>query len=338
MEAIEYEKVIGEYKSKFTELDKAIAARDKVIDDLRKKVTEFRNKFYDIQHENDEHIEHIESLRKMNNDNVKIQQKNMNKLKEDFKDKNRLYENRINELQSSAKIAEDEKTQIAKKLDIAQNVIGQLKEKIDEKDAEITNLQHSKSTNKFTSETQTSLADELKNAVHVNKFSKEKKEMLEKFTNIPSKINLQIEHLSKSIINLKNRKPQRCNYGWGCKRKFCRYSHDYLYSYKKVASSICDEDFSTSKHLEEHQVSVHEVNQLIAVNSHNINSKTRKCSMKVEKRESEEESSSSTSSSSSSSVTTSTPTSITSSSQKSSFSVNNSEREEVGGMSLSNSL
>ena len=213
MEAIEYEKVIGEYKSKFTELDKAIAARDKVIDDLRKKVTEFRNKFYDIQHENDEHIEHIESLRKMNNDNVKIQQKNMNKLKEDFKDKNRLYENRINELQSSAKIAEDEKTQIAKKLDIAQNVIGQLKEKIDEKDAEITNLQHSKSTNKFTSETQTSLADELKNAVHVNKFSKEKKEMLEKFTNIPSKINLQIEHLSKSIINLKNKKPQRCNYG-----------------------------------------------------------------------------------------------------------------------------
>ena len=213
MEAIEYEKVISEYKSKFTELDKAIAARDKVIDDLRRKVTEFRNKYYDIQHENDEHIEHIESLRKMNNDNVKIQQKNMNKLKEDFKDKNRLYENRINELQSSAKIAEDEKTQIAKKLDIAQNVIGQLKEKIDEKDAEITNLQHSKSTNKFTSETQTSLADELKNAVHVNKFSKEKKEMLEKFTNIQSKINLQIEHLSKSIINLKNKKPQRCNYG-----------------------------------------------------------------------------------------------------------------------------
>ena len=213
MEAIEYEKVIGEYKSKFTELDKAIAARDKVIDDLRKKVTEFRNKFYDIQHENDEHIEHIESLRKMNNDNVKIQQKNMNKLKEDFKDKNELYENRINELQSSAKIAEDEKTQIAKKLDIAENVIGQLKEKIDEKDAEITNLQHSKSTNKFTSETQTSLADELKNAVHVNKFSKEKKEMLEKFTNIQSKINLQIEHLSKSIINLKNKKPQLCNYG-----------------------------------------------------------------------------------------------------------------------------
>ena len=52
-----------------------------VLDDLRKKVTEFRNKFYDIQHENDEHIE---SLRKMNNENVKIQQKNMNKLKEDF--------------------------------------------------------------------------------------------------------------------------------------------------------------------------------------------------------------------------------------------------------------
>ena len=139
MEAIEYEKVISEYKSKFTELDKAIAARDKVIDDLRRKVTEFRNKYYDIQHENDEHIE---SLRKMNNDNVKIQQKNMNKLKEDFKDKNEIYENKINELQSSAKIAEDKNTQIATKLDIAQNVIVQLKEKIDEKDAEITNIQH----------------------------------------------------------------------------------------------------------------------------------------------------------------------------------------------------
>ena len=81
-------------------------------------------------------------------------------------------------------MAEDEKTQIAKKLDIAQNVIVQLKEKIDEKDAEITNLQHSKTTIKFTSETQTSLADELKNAVHVNRFSNEKIEMLEKFTNI----------------------------------------------------------------------------------------------------------------------------------------------------------
>ena len=93
-------------------------------------MTEFRNKFYDIQRENDEHIE---SLRKMNNDNVKIQRK-IWILKEDFKDKNELYENRINELQSSAKIAEDEKTQIAKKLDIAQYVIGQLQEKIYEKD------------------------------------------------------------------------------------------------------------------------------------------------------------------------------------------------------------
>ena len=80
-------------------------------------------------------------------------------------------------------------------------MIVQLKEKIHEKDAEISNLQHSKTTGKFTSETQTSLADEIKDAVCVSKFSNEKKEMLEKFKNIQTQINLQIDHLSKSIKN-----------------------------------------------------------------------------------------------------------------------------------------
>ena len=85
MDSNQYEKVISEYKTKFTELDKAIAARDKVIDDLRKKVTEFRNKFYNIQNENDDITEHIESLRNMNNHNVKLHEKNVNKLKEEIK-------------------------------------------------------------------------------------------------------------------------------------------------------------------------------------------------------------------------------------------------------------
>ena len=43
---MDYEKVISEYKSKFTELDKAIATRDKIIDDLRKKVTEINTMTY----------------------------------------------------------------------------------------------------------------------------------------------------------------------------------------------------------------------------------------------------------------------------------------------------
>ena len=178
--------MISEYTSKFTELDKAIAAHDKVTDELRKKVTEFRKRYYDIQHENGEHIEHIESLRKMNNNNVKIHDKNMTKLKVEFKDKSETYEIEISELRSSTKVAEDKNNQIAKKLDIAQNVIVQLKEKID---VEITNLQRSKPTNKFTSETQTSLADELSHAVVVNKFSNEKKELLDKFAKFQTKIN-----------------------------------------------------------------------------------------------------------------------------------------------------
>ena len=65
---------------------------------------------------------------------MKIHDKNMTKLKEEFKDKSETYEIEISELRSSTKVAEDKNTQIAKKLDIAQNVIVQLKEKIDEKD------------------------------------------------------------------------------------------------------------------------------------------------------------------------------------------------------------
>ena len=159
--------------------------------------------------------------------------------------------------------------------------------------------------------------------------------LIEKFASVQTKINLYIDQLSKSIQHLSQKKPERCLYGWECKRRFCKYSHEYLYSYSKFASSKCDETFNTSDHLEKHQKNLHRVTQEIAVNLQPKFSKSNNQRTKVNWNEKKEET---RSSSSSSPVTTSTPSSITSSSRNSSFSVNNSEREEVGGMSLSNSL
>ena len=138
-------------------------------------MTEYRNKFYDIQHENDDLTEHIESLRNMNNHNVKLHDKNMNKIKEEMKNSNAVHANEINELQSSKMLLEEKFALNSKKLNIAQNVITNLKEKVYQKDEEFANLQQPKSPIKFTSETQTSLADELKEAVVVNEYSNEKR-------------------------------------------------------------------------------------------------------------------------------------------------------------------
>ena len=124
-------------------------------------------------------------------------------------------------------------------------------------------------------------------------------------------------------------------YGWECKRRFCKYSHEYLYSYSKFASSKCDEIFNTFNPFEKHHKNLHLVTQDIAVNLQPKFSKSNNRRTKVKGNEKKEETSSS---SSSSPVTTSTPTSITSSSQNSSFSATSSEREEVGGMSRSNSI
>ena len=98
-------------------------------------------------------------------------------------------------------------------------MINDLKEKVDEKDIEISNLQHSKTSAKFTSETQTSLADEL-NEVAQLKITNEKKALLEKFSEVQTKINLQINVLTKSVQSLKSKSPERCAYGWKCKRNF----------------------------------------------------------------------------------------------------------------------
>ena len=48
----EFEETIREYNEKYYELDNAIKARDKVIDDQRNKVSDYRERFYNIQHEN----------------------------------------------------------------------------------------------------------------------------------------------------------------------------------------------------------------------------------------------------------------------------------------------
>ena len=45
--------LISEYKEKYHEMDKAITARDKVIDDQREKIEEYREKYYDQLYDND---------------------------------------------------------------------------------------------------------------------------------------------------------------------------------------------------------------------------------------------------------------------------------------------
>ena len=49
----EFDETIREYNDKYYEMDKAIKVRDKIIEDQRNKVSDYRERFYDIQHEND---------------------------------------------------------------------------------------------------------------------------------------------------------------------------------------------------------------------------------------------------------------------------------------------
>ena len=216
-------------------------------------------------------------------------------------------------------------------------MINDLKEKVDEKDIEISNLQHSKTSAKFTSETQTSLADELHEAAQP-KITNEKKALLEKFSEVQTKINLQINVLTKSIQSLKTKSPERCVYGWKCKRKFCKYSHEYLYSYNKFTSSECDETFATSEHVGKHQQNLHEDIQDISVNLHHSNSDPRKFNKKVVRKEQVYQKVACSSSSSSVTSSLTSLSSIASISSNSLISVNSSEREEAGGISISNSV
>ena len=49
----EFDETICEYNDKYHEMDKAIKARGKVMDHQRNKVTDYRERFCNIQHEND---------------------------------------------------------------------------------------------------------------------------------------------------------------------------------------------------------------------------------------------------------------------------------------------
>ena len=109
---------------------------------------------------------------------------------------------------------------------------------------------------KFTSETQTSLQEEL--AINVNKFSKEKSDLISKFTSLQSKINLQLVNLVESVKQLNEKKaPERCVYGWNCARKFCKYDHKYLYTYTNIKNSYCDEIVKASAPVKVHTLNVH---------------------------------------------------------------------------------
>ena len=93
-----------------------------------------------MQNENDDLNEHIESLRNMNNHNVNLHQKNMNKLKKEIETNNAAHKSEITKLQLGKNVVEEKFTHISQKLEIAQNVIAELKETIKVKDAEVFNL------------------------------------------------------------------------------------------------------------------------------------------------------------------------------------------------------
>ena len=112
-------------------------------------------------------------------------------------------------------------------------------------------------SSKFTTETQTSLHEELKTAKVVDKFSKERSTLTSELLNLQSKVNEQIVHLSESIQNL-NHKTVTCKYGWKCKRQFSKFSHEYLYSNRRLTSTKCDETIENEVNVGTHKEYRHE--------------------------------------------------------------------------------
>ena len=320
-----------------SDTDNAIVARDKLIDDQRRKIDEYKYKYYNAQDEADKanhDLDYLnEKFEKLLSDYKNLQYKYEN-LKIDSKEDRKGFDLYAEKVESDMKEKLKENKILKENLDNAKIEIKELKEEIEDKNIEISNMQHSnEGVPKFTSETQTSLQGEL--AKNVNKFSKEKSSLISKFTSIHSKLNLQINNLTESMKKLQQKPTTpkiRCIYGWKCSRKFCKYSHEHLYSYMKTTSSKCGKTFEAVNKLEDHTENLHEdlskesTNNLLQRNS--VTRKENKDVQCVDNRVEEE----SCSLSSSFSATLSR-TSITSSSSESSFSANNSEREEVGGVS-----
>ena len=80
----EFEETIKEYNDKYYEMDKAIVARDKMIDNLKYKVTDYRERFYSEQHDNDDLKFELEKENKNSDKLIK----DLNDLKAHLKDAN----------------------------------------------------------------------------------------------------------------------------------------------------------------------------------------------------------------------------------------------------------
>ena len=321
-----------------SDFDNALAARDKLIDEQRRKIDDYKYRYYNALDEADKANHDLDSMNekfeKLLFEHRNLQQKYEN-LKEDSREDRKGFDAYAEKVEDDMKTKIKENENLKEKLNDAKNVIKNLQESLDEKVIEINTIQMAKAGEaKFTSETQTSLQEEL--AINVNKFSKEKSDLISKFTSLQSKINLQLVNLVESVKKLNDKKtPERCVYGWKCTRKFCRYSHDYLYSYKKSSSSKCDEIFVTKEHVERHKENLHGELKEAEIEVHQPEAvvQTQKDEFQITENGEDE----SVSSSSLSLVTHSSTSSISSPSSNSSFSTNSSEREEVGGVSRSNS-
>ena len=259
----EFEETIREYNEKYYELDNAIKARDKVIDDQRNKVSDYRERFYNIQHENDDLRYELEREKKYSETILKDfhdLKSNLQKAQEELKAKDDAVTEIVDKFTNDKATADEKFAQHEKMLEVAKNVIKELKEDIEDKNTEISNIQCSNNAfPKFSTETQTSLKDEIDNAVTVDKFASERRLWLSKFKEVQDTINLQIVDLVKTVGQLKDKKEkERCVNGWKCKRRFCKYSHEYLYSYTKFTCSKRGESFVQQNNLEHHEGNKHE--------------------------------------------------------------------------------
>ena len=245
---------------KLSDFDNALAARDKLIDEQRRKIDDYKYRYYNALDEADKANHDLDSMNEKFEsllfEHRNLQQKYEN-LKEDSREDRKGFDAYAEKVEDDMKTKIKENEILKEKLDDAKNVIKNLQESLDEKVIEINTIQMAKAGEaKFTSETQTSLQEEL--ALNVNKFSKEKSDLISKFTNLQSKINLQLVNLVESVKKLNDKKtPERCVYGWNCTRKFCKYDHEYLYTFTKTNSSKCDEIIRASAHVKAHTLNVH---------------------------------------------------------------------------------
>ena len=175
---------------RISDLDNALAARDKHIDEQRRKLDDYKYKYYDALDEADKANHDLDDLHekfeKLKYEHRNLRQKYEN-LKEESNEDRKGFDKYAEKVEKDIKEKMEENKILKEKLNNATNNIIELKENIAEKDLHISAIENS-NVAKFTSETQTSLQEEF--ALNVNKFSKEKSDLIPKFTSIHSKLNL----------------------------------------------------------------------------------------------------------------------------------------------------